>query len=167
MMVQALSIRTKLIMAMLAMVASVALMGMTADDAHAGVTEIRNIYNYTGKTVYVWNHESGRRITIADRRNEVFNQWVPWCVDSTEYDKNKYIEVGYIENGNLVHKYSIWQQDKGGQDRIRYFDQRSYSTYAQPMPGASQVGGRRNLYLWNLDVPALTDSSGVRLFNTS
>jgi hypothetical protein len=48
MMVQALSIRTKLIVAMLALVASVALMGMTADDAHAGVTEIRNIYNYTG-----------------------------------------------------------------------------------------------------------------------
>jgi hypothetical protein len=38
-MVQALSIRTKLIMAMLALVASTALMGMTADDADATIAE--------------------------------------------------------------------------------------------------------------------------------
>jgi hypothetical protein len=48
-MVQALSIRTRLIMAMLALMGSVALMGVTADDAHAGVTPLDQNANPTTK----------------------------------------------------------------------------------------------------------------------
>ena len=163
-MVQVLSIKSKLIMAMLALVASVVLMGMTADDAHAGVTEIRSIYNYTGKTVYVWNHETGHYVTIGNTGNSLLNQWVPWTASYTDYNRGKYIEVGYIENGALVHKYSIWQQNRNWQDRIRYTKLRSYDPYAQAMPGASSVDGRRDLVLWNLDAAATSSSSGVRLY---
>jgi hypothetical protein len=162
-MVQALSIRTKLIMAMLAVVASVALMGMTADDAHAGVTEIRNIYNNTSKTVYVWNHESGYRATIPSNGGVLASQWVPWCINSTDYNKGHYIEIGYLENGMYVHKYSIWQQNRDWQDKIRYTSNRAYTSFAEAMPGASNVDGRRDLLLYNLDAPARSTSSGVRL----
>jgi hypothetical protein len=131
---------------MLALVASVALMGMTADDAHAGVTEIRNIYNYTGKWVYVWNHESGYRVSIAPNGNVLANQWVPWCWSGDMYNRGKYIEVGYWEGGTTVHKYSIWQQ--------------TYDPYAAPMPGASTVDGRRDLLLYNLDAAATSYFAG-------
>ena len=163
-MVQALSIKTKLIMAMLALVGSVALMGATADDAHAGVTELRTVYNYTGKTVYIWNHESGSLKLIYPGSNVFLNQWVPWCAGSTDFYRGKYIEVGYIESGVKVHKYSIWQQNRNGQDRIRYTKLRGYDPYAQPMPGASGVDGRRDLVLSNLDAAATSYSTGVRLY---
>jgi hypothetical protein len=164
-MVQALSIRTKLIMAILALVASIALMGATADDAHAGVTELRTVYNYTGKTVYVWNHESGSIKLINPSGNVFFNQWVPWSAGSTDFYRGKYIEVGYIQNGVKVHKYSIWQQNRNSQDRIRYTQLRGYDANAQPMPGVSTVNGRRDLVLWNLDAAATSTSTGVRLYN--
>jgi hypothetical protein len=64
-MVQALSIRTKLIIAMLALMASVALMGVTARDAHAAVTEMRTIYNNTSQTYYVKNHENNQQESLA------------------------------------------------------------------------------------------------------
>ena len=64
-MVQTLPMRMKLLMAMLALVASVALIGVTADTANAQVTEITSVYNYTNKEIYIWNHESGKRIEIA------------------------------------------------------------------------------------------------------
>jgi hypothetical protein len=163
-MVQLLSMRTKLIMAMLALVGSVALMGVTADEAHAGVTEMRSIYNYTGKTVYAWNHESGKLVIINPGGNSFFNQWIPWCTGSTDFYRGKYIEIGYIENGVKVHKYSIWQQNKGGQDRIRYTKLRGYDPSAQAMPGASTVDGRRDLVLWNLDAVATSTSTGVKLY---
>jgi hypothetical protein len=162
-MVQALSIRTKLIMAMLALMGSVALMGVTADDAHAGVTEIRSVYNNTDKTVYLWNRESGLRITISPNYKGFFNQWVPWCSDSWEFDHNHHIEVGYWENGKPVHKYTIWQQYKWGQDRIRYTALRAYDPNATAMPGMSRVNGRRDLVLFDLDAEATEYSTGVRL----
>jgi hypothetical protein len=162
-MVQALSIRTKLIVAMLALVASVALMGMTADDAHAGVTEIRNIYNYTGKWVYVWNHESGYRVSIAPNGDVLANQWVPWCSSGSEYNRGKYIEVGYWEGSGTVKKYSIWQQNRNGQDRIRYTKKITYDPYAVAMPGASTVDGRRDLVLYNLDGAATSTNPGIKL----
>jgi hypothetical protein len=178
-MVQALSIRTKLIMAMLALMRSVALMGVTADDAHAGVTELRTVYNKTGKTVYLWNHENGWITTILPEGSATpfssvgkasFNQWVPWCTWGGEFDKGKYIEVGYFENGMRVHKYSIWQENRREsdgfwRDRIRYTKYRSYVSDAQAMPGYSAVDGRRDLYLWNLDLAATSNyyTTGVRL----
>ena len=79
-------------MAMLALVASVALIGVTADTANAQVTEITSVYNYTNKEIYIWNHESGKRIEIAPAgvyQNKPkptrgsFNEWVPWAWDST------------------------------------------------------------------------------------
>jgi hypothetical protein len=159
-MVQALSIRTKLIMAILALVASVALMGATADDAHAAVTEIRTIHNYTGKTVYAWNHESGRLVIIKPDQTAFFNQWVPWCTSMTDFYNGHYMEVGYIDDyGVKVHRYSIWQRG----DWIRYTNVRGYQTYAPAMPGMSGVGGRRDLILRNLDDPPSSTSYGARL----
>jgi len=164
-MVQVLSIKSKLILAILALVASVALMGMTADDAHAGVTEIRNVYNNTGKTVYLWNHENGYRVTIAPGQQVLINNWVPWCTGYTDFNRGHFIEVGYVNGGSHVYKYSIWQQNRNGLDRIRYtaITPMNYSPTAQAMPGASSVDGRRDLVLFDLDQPATTTSSGVRL----
>jgi hypothetical protein len=52
-MVETLSMRTKLLMAVLSLIASVALMGVTADAANAsGVTEIRDVQNFTPYFVY-------------------------------------------------------------------------------------------------------------------
>jgi hypothetical protein len=147
-MVQALSIRTKLIMVMLALVGSVALMGVTAEDAHAAVTEMRTIHNETGQTYYVWNHESGKVVYIPSHGRAVFNQWIPWCTSSTDYNWNHFIEVGVIaSNGARVYKYSIWQQNRNGQDRIRYTTLGRYDPYAPPVDGASTVGGWRDLYI--------------------
>jgi hypothetical protein len=167
-MVQALPIRTKLIMAMLALLGSVALMGVTADDAHAGVTEIRTVHNKTDKTVYLWNHENGWVMTIRPYGTASWNQWVPWCTWAGEFDKGKYMEVGYLENGMRVHKYSIWQENRREfdgvwRDRIRYTKYRAYNRDAQAMPGYSAVDGRRDLYLNNLDLAATSTSTGVRL----
>jgi hypothetical protein len=82
-MVQTLSMRTKLLMALLTLTVSVALMAVTADTANAQVTTITSVYNYTNKEIYIWNHESGKRIEIApagDRPTRVgFNEWVPWA----------------------------------------------------------------------------------------
>src|SRR3712207_712415 len=95
-MVQTLSIRTKLIMAMLALVASVALMGMTADDANAaGVAEIRWVENHTPYYVDVRNHESGATKLIAPNSAVSYNQWVPWATNADEFNRGKYIELGF------------------------------------------------------------------------
>jgi hypothetical protein len=151
-MVQALSIRTKLIMVMLALVASVALMGVTADDAHAAVTEMRTIYNTTDQTYYVKNLESGKIVYIYPGRSASFNQWIPWCTSSSDYSWKHYIEIGVISNGARVYKYSIWQQNRREsdgvwRDRIRYTTLRGYDPNAQPIDGASTVGGWRDLYI--------------------
>ena len=147
-MVQALSIQTKLIMVMLALVGSVALMGVTAEDADAAVTEMRTIHNETGRTYYVLNRESGKKVSIDPGRSASFNQWIPWCTSSTDYRWNHFIEVGYkADNGAWVYQYSIWQQNRNGQDRIRYTTLRGYDPSAQPIDGASTVGGWRDLYI--------------------
>jgi hypothetical protein len=149
MMVQALSIRTKLIVAMLALVASVALMGATADDAHAAVTEMRTIYNTTSQKYYVKNLESGKIVYIYPNSSATFNQWIPWCTSSSDYSWKHYIEVGVIApyTGARVYKYSIWQQNRYGLDRIRYTSLGRYDPSAPPIDGASTVGGWRDLYI--------------------
>src|SRR5215204_7112495 len=101
-MVQALSIRTKLIMAMLALVASVILMGVTANAANAaGVTEIRWVENHTPYYVYVWNHESGARTLISPNSAVSYNQWVPWATNADEFNRGKYIEIGWQGKGQF------------------------------------------------------------------
>ena len=165
-MVQALAIRTKLIIAMLALVGSVALMGVTAEDAHAAVTEMRTIYNETDQTYYVWNHESGKVVYIPSGGSAVFNQWIPWCTSSTDYNRNHFIEVGVIaNNGARVYQYSIWQQNRNWQDRIRYTSLGAYDPYARPMEGASTVGGWRNLYISDL-VEHYSDGSPDKVVGT-
>jgi len=58
-MVETLSMRTKLLMAVLSLIASVALMGVTADAANAsGVTEIRDVQNLPLTLSTAWDHEN-------------------------------------------------------------------------------------------------------------
>jgi hypothetical protein len=168
-MVQALSIRTKLIMAMLALVASVVLMGMTADDANAaGVTEIRWVENHTPCYVYVENHESGAYKLIAPYSAVSYNQWVPWARNASEFDRGKYIELGFYGQVQSLSKLcefpavyrpglAIWQEGHNRQpypgDKIRYTrptprtTEFYYNPSAPPMAGASDTGGRRNLII--------------------
>src|SRR5215216_956418 len=91
-------------MAMLALVASVALMAVTADTANAAVTEITTVCNYTNQEIYIWNHESGKRIVIAPAEGQPplrtckgFNEWVPWAWNADRFDEGHFIEVGYVE----------------------------------------------------------------------
>lgn len=166
-MVQALSIRTKLIMAMLALVASVVLMGMTAEDANAaGVTEIRWVENHTPYPVYVRNHESGALKLISPYSAVSYNQWVPWATNEDEFNRGKYIQIGWQGDGQydgvgnpcilgLCPTFAIWQEGHNRQpypgDKIRYTRAKglkvSYTLYAPPMAGASDTGGRRNLII--------------------
>jgi hypothetical protein len=170
-MVQALSIRTKLIMAMLALVASVALMGMTADDANAaGVTEIRWVENHTPCYVYVWNHETTTdrfRATMIPPYSAVsYNQWVPWARDAVEFNRGKYIELGFYGREQSLSKLctlpyhpsprlAIWQEGHNRPlypgDKIRYTRATGttfyYNPSAPPMAGASDTGGRRDLII--------------------
>jgi hypothetical protein len=167
-MVQALSIRTKLIMGMLALVASVALMGMTADDANAaGVTEIRWVENHTPYTVYVRNHESGATKLISPYSAVSYNQWVPWATNADEFNRGKYIEIGWKGTGQypcyfpyeyvVCPQLAIWQEGHNRQlnpgDFIRYACEMKYNPSAPPMAGASHTGGRRNLIIRHTDVP--------------
>ena len=156
-MVQALSIRTKLIMAMLALVASVALMGMTADDANAaGVTEIRWVENHTPYGVYFWNHETGVRKSIAPYTAVSVNSRVPWATNKYEFGEGKYIELGFTFPTDL-RRIAIWQEAHNRPpwpgDKIRYYRSLGtntglfYNSSAPPMPGASNTGGRRNLII--------------------
>jgi hypothetical protein len=169
-MVQTLSIRTKLIMAMLALVASVALMGVTANDANAAVTVITKVCNETNKEIYIWNHESGKRIQIAPagdrpprRTCQDFNEWVPWAWTADRFDEGHYIEVGNVETfyecGGIVYcaRFSFWQEHrKSDGDKVRYTGQnppdgpRNYRSYADPIPGSNITGSRRSLYIKNL-----------------
>src|SRR5215204_880314 len=96
-MVQTLSIRTKLIRAMLALVASVALMGMTADDAKAaGVTEIRWVENHTPYPAYLWNHETKAVYQIFPHTAVSVNQRIPWARNPDEFKEGHYIEIGWL-----------------------------------------------------------------------
>jgi hypothetical protein len=165
-MVQALSIRTKLIIAIFALVASVGLMGVTADDAHAAVTEMRTIHNDTGKTFYVWNHESGKVVYIPSHGSAAFNQWIPWCTSSTDYNRNHFIEVGFIaDNGARVYQFSIWQQNRNWQDRIRYTSLGAYDPYARSLDSASGTGGRRDLHIGDI-VQHYSDGSPDKVVGT-
>ena len=175
MMVQALSIRTKLILAMLALVASVALMGMTADDANAaGVTEIRWVENHTPCSVRIWNHESGATKLIAPYSAVSYNQWVPWATNADEFNRGKYIELGFYQEGRssqpclpsigvpiYAPRLAMWQEGHNRQpypgDKIRYTRPTGskfyYNPSAPPMTGASDTGGRRNLSITSTFVP--------------
>jgi hypothetical protein len=160
-MVQALSIRTKLIMAMLALVASVALMGMTADDANAaGVTEIRWVENHTPHPVYVWNHESGAYKVISPNSAASYNQWVPWAF-GREFFYRSHIELGYLwpNTSKVVPRIAIWQENRNTDpypgDKVRYTNAQgtinswhlNYNSQALPISGNSSTGGRRNLII--------------------
>jgi hypothetical protein len=171
-MVQTLSIRTKLIMAMLALVASVALMAVTADTANAQVTTITTVCNYTGQEIYIWNHESGKRITIAPapagrasnlRTCKGFNEWVPWAWNADRFDEGHYIEVGnretfYFCGGiGICPRFSFWQERrKSDGDHIRWTGYNppdgplKYRAYAEPMPGDSDTGDQDWLHIRNL-----------------
>jgi hypothetical protein len=166
-MVQTLSIRTKLIMAMLALVASVALMGVTADTANAQVTTITGVYNYTNQEIYIWNHESGKRIEIAPAgkvpTRVFFNEWVPWAWKADHFDEGHFIEVGNVETfyecGGIGYcpRFSFWQEKrKSDGDHIRYTGQNppdgplKYRAYADPMPGDSDTGDTNHLCIRNL-----------------
>jgi hypothetical protein len=168
-MVQRLSIRTKLIMAMLALVASVALMAVTADTANAAVTEITSVYNYTNQEIYIWNHESGKRIVIAPAEGQPplrtckgFNEWVPWAWNADRFDEGHFIEVGYVETfifcGGIRYcpRFSFWQERRKDGDHIRWTGQNppegplKYRAYADPMPGDSDTGDTDFLYIRNL-----------------
>jgi len=170
-MVQTLSIRTKLIMAMLALVASVALMAVTADTANAQVTEITSVCNYTNQDIYIWNHESGKRIVIAPapakgrpplRTCKGFNEWVPWAWNADRFDEGHFIEVGYVETfifcGGIRYcpRFSFWQERRKDGDHIRWTGQNppegplKYRAYADPMPGDSDTGDPDFLYIRNI-----------------
>jgi hypothetical protein len=170
-MVQTLSIRTKLIMAMLALVASVALMGVTADTANAQVTEIISVCNYTNQDIYIWNHESGKRIVIAPapakgppplQTCKGFNEWVPWAWNADRFDEGHFIEVGYVETfifcGAIRYcpRFSFWQERRKDGDHIRWTGQLppegplKYRAYADPMPGDSDTGDPDFLYIKNI-----------------
>jgi hypothetical protein len=170
-MVQTLSMRMKLLLAMLALVASVALMGMTANAANAQVTEITNVYNYTNKEIYIWNHESGKRIEIAPAgvyqgkpkpTVSDFNEWVPWASDSDRFDEGHFIEVGNVETlyecGGIRYcpRFSFWQERRKDGDYIRYTGKKppdgplKYRAYADPMPGDSDTGDTNHLCIRNL-----------------
>jgi hypothetical protein len=164
-MVQALSIRTKLILAMLALVASVVLMGVTANAANAaGVTEIRLVKNNTPYYVYIQNHESRAYKLIPPYGVVSYNQWVPWATNTDEFNRGKYIEVGFstedacpdfVPLPNFCPGLAIWQEGYNRQpypgDKIRYTRgipySFSYNRYAPPMAGDSNTGGRRNLII--------------------
>jgi len=169
-MVQTLSIRTKLIMAMLALVASVALMGVTADAANAaGVTEIRWVENQTPFYVYVWNHESGASTVISPNSAVSYNQWVPWATNADEFNRGKYIELGWLYSGTSggfpfpclqgarCPELAIWQEG----DKIRYTRSSWYEgpgvgfqyRPSAPMAGASNTGGRRILKIRHTIAP--------------
>lgn len=172
-MVQTLSIRTKLIMAMLALVASVALMAVTADTANAQVTTITSVFNYTNQEIYIWNHESGKRIEIAPAgepgnipkvpTHVSFNEWVPWAWNADHFDEGHFIEVGnvtsFYECGGIRYcpRFSFWQEKrKSDGDHIRWTGQNppdgplKYRAYAEPMPGNSSTGTRHRLIIRNL-----------------
>ena len=164
-MVQTLSIRTKLIVAMLALVATVALMGVTAHDAHAQVTEIRKVFNNTRYDVYLWNREatSGKRLYVHAGQTESFNEWVPWATDSTDFNRGHYIEIGFTAGlytcGGLGEcpQRAIWQEARNNQpypgdfiryDSAGYFGHAlHYTDQAPPMAGDSATGGRRDLII--------------------
>jgi hypothetical protein len=168
-MVQTLSIRTKLIMAMLALVASVALMGVAADDANAdGVTEIRDVQNFTPYFVYAWNHENGTYRLIFPNSAYQYNQWVPWATNANEFNGGKYIELGFVRSRfgatpdpcfisfAACPQYAIWQESTNRQpnpgDFIRYTRSLQYTPSAPPMVGDSKAGLRRNLIIsYSLD----------------
>jgi hypothetical protein len=121
-MVQTLSIRTKLIMAMLALVASVALMGVTAADANAaGVTEIRWVENHTRFPVYVENHEPipDTQMLVAPYTARSVNQRIPWVFNASDFDSGHYIELGYLFPFELP-RHAIWQENRAGSDKVRY-----------------------------------------------
>jgi hypothetical protein len=157
-MVQTLSIRTKLIVAMLALVASVALMGMTADDANAQVTEIRWVENHTRFPVYVKNHETKARMLVPPYSARSVNQRIPWVIDNTppvtDFDRGHYIELGYSYPyaENKLPRFAIWQEG----DRVRYTKAKgtglgefylNYDPKASPISGNSSTGGRRILII--------------------
>ena len=161
---------TKLILAMLTLVASVTLMAATADTANAAVTEIRTVDNNTDRIIYIWNHESGAYNIIFPGQSRSFNQRVPWATSVEDFDRGHYIEVGIYETAPsqcsgifLCPRFSFWQEyrshgrDPG--DKIRYTGSppldtgpRRYNSDAPAMPGASYVGGRRNLVIKYLGV---------------
>jgi hypothetical protein len=181
-MVQVLSIRTKLIIAMLAFVASVALMGVTADAANAAVTDIQTVHNFSPYFVYVWNHEhNGPNALIFPRSSRSYNQWVPWATNKDEFNAGHYIEFGFDPvsigdgqppcgiSGVTCPQYAIWQEYTPKQpypgDLIRYVRPGcdtscappdymfQYTTSAPPMPGIAQVGGERDLFIWSTEDP--------------
>jgi len=185
-MVQTLSIRTKLIMAMLALVASVALMGMTADDANAaGVTEIRWVENHTPYYVYVENHEPvpNTKMLVAPYTARSVNQRIPWVFKDTDFNSGHYIELGYLFPFE-VDRLAIWQEnrDTGSHpgDKVRYSraDQNpngswylSYRPDAPPIPGNSNTGGRRILIIrqtrWEMTPSGWVPNMDARLCQPS
>jgi hypothetical protein len=163
-MVQTLSIRTKLIMAMLALVATVTLMGVTADAANAaGVTEIRWVENHTPFPVYVENHEPNpnTKMLVAPNTARSVNQRIPWVFDKTDFERGHYIELGYLYPYSYVdlERLAIWQENRGSipypGDKVRYTEAEgtfgswrlNYDPEAGPIPGNSNTGGRRILII--------------------
>ena|SRR5215203_1079744 len=161
-MVQTLSIRTKLIMAMLALVATVALMGVTADAANAaGVTEIRWVENHTPFPVYVENHKENPNwnMVVPPYTARSVNQRIPWVFNKGDFDSGHYIELGYLYPTPLP-RLAIWQENRDNEpwpgDKVRYTEAVpkvsagwyfNYDPKAQPISGNWNTGGRRNLII--------------------
>jgi len=187
-MVQTLSIRTKLIMAMLALVATVTLMGVTADAANAaGVTEIRWVENHTPFPVYVENHEPNpnTKMVVAPNTARSVNQRIPWVFRETDFGRGHYIELGYLYPYSYVNlpRLAIWQENRDSQpypgDKVRYTKaERTFSSWylnydpkAWPIPGNSNTGGRRILIIrqtrWEMTPSGWVPNMDARLCQPS
>ncbi|GLV55883.1 hypothetical protein KDH_27270 [Dictyobacter sp. S3.2.2.5] len=114
------------------------------------ITNIVGVKNHCAFPIYVYNAENpgdtqnrpmpGVEIHPGDTYGH--NMWIPWCTNAADFAKHR-IQIATAFNPN----FCIWQENSSDGDHVRYCTDNTFHCTGNLIPGNSNVGGNRILYI--------------------
>src|SRR5690349_835074 len=110
-----------------------------------GVTPITEIFNISDFTATVQNFETpadtsdgkGLFAPGQSRAMGTLGMWVPWCADGVDF-AHHHFDVTLQLPGGLTRRFSVWQANIDGADRVRFSTDGAWHRPGDPVGAFSE-----------------------------